>query len=123
VAGTIGPAAAGLLQWAAGNGRKPLELLEYFARVSLPHFSRLQHDEREVERTLARYVALFVLACALALAVLVVAGDDLVVFVYTEQWLPAVTAMVCSQASTARFVRIIVTPRWLGSDARGWWLA
>jgi O-antigen/teichoic acid export membrane protein len=110
VAGTIGPAAAGLLQWAAGNGRKPLELLEYFARVSLPHFSRLQHDEREVERTLARYVALFVLACALWLAVLVVAGHDLVAFVYTEQWLPAVTAMVLfAGVGLLVSVRIIVT--------------
>ena len=94
VAGMIGPTAAGLLQWAAGNGRKPLDVLEYFARVSLPHFSRLQHDEAEVERTLTRYVSVFVLACGLWLVVLAIAGSDLVVFVYTERWLPAVPAMV-----------------------------
>ena len=110
VAGTIGPAAAGLLQWAAGNGRKPLELLEYFARVSLPHFSRLQDDEREVERALVRYVGLFVLACGLWLAVLAVAGRDLVVFVYTERWLPAVTAMVLfAGVGLLVSVRVIVT--------------
>jgi PST family polysaccharide transporter len=94
VAGTIGPAAAGFLQWAAGNGRKPLEILEHLARVSLPHFSRLQHDEREVESTLSRYVTLFVLASGLWLSVLAAAGRDLVVLVYTERWLPAVPAMV-----------------------------
>jgi O-antigen/teichoic acid export membrane protein len=110
VAGTIGPAAAGLLQWAAGNGRKPLELLEYLARVSLPHFSRLQHDEGEVERTLVRYVALFVLVCGLWLSVLAVAGRDLVTFVYTVRWLPAVTAMVLFAAvGLLVSVRIIVT--------------
>ena len=30
-------------------------------RVSLSHFARLQHDQREVERTLARYVFAFLL--------------------------------------------------------------
>ena len=94
VAATTGPAAAGLLLWAAGNGRKPLEMLEYFSRVSLPHFSRLQHDEQEVERTLLRYITVFVLICGLWLAVLAVAGEDLVSFVYTDRWLPAVPAMI-----------------------------
>ena len=94
VAGMIGPSAAGFLQWAAGNGRKPLDVLEYFARVSLPHFARLQHDEAEVQRTLSRYVTVFTLVTALWLAVLAVAGRDLVEFVYTDRWLPAVPAMV-----------------------------
>ncbi len=94
VAGLIGPAAVGLLQWAAGNGRKPLDIIEYFARVSLPHFSRLQHDEAEVARILSRYVSVFVLICGFWLTVLAVAGRDLVLFVYTERWLAAVPAMV-----------------------------
>jgi O-antigen/teichoic acid export membrane protein len=94
VAGSIGPAAVGLLQWAAGNGRKPLDVLEYFARVSLPHFSRLQHDEAEVARILSRYVSVFVLICGFWLTVLAIAGRDLVLFVYTDRWLPAVPAMV-----------------------------
>jgi O-antigen/teichoic acid export membrane protein len=110
VAGTLGPAAAGLLQWAAGNGRKPLDVLEYLARVSLPHFSRLQDDEDEVERTLLRYVTGFVLVSGLWLAVLAVAGRDLVVLIYTERWLPAVPAMVLF-AAVGLFVsvRVVVT--------------
>lgn len=110
VAATIGPAAAGLLQWAAGNGRKPLDALEYLARVSLPHFSRLQHDEREVERTLTRYVTGFVLVSSLWLAVLAVAGRDLVHFIYTDRWLPALPAMILFAAVALLVsVRVIVT--------------
>ena len=83
--GAIGPAAAGFLQWAAGNGRKPLEILEHLARVSLPHFSRLQHDEREVESTLSRYVTLFVLASGLWLSVLAV---GIGVIAYIKKFFP-----------------------------------
>jgi len=94
VAGLIGPEAVGLLQWAAGNGRKPLEVLESVMRVSLPHFSILQDDAREVERLLSRYVVVFALVCGLWLAVLAVAGHDLVLLVYTARWEPAVPALV-----------------------------
>ena len=93
VAATIGPAAAGLLQWAAGNGRKPLDVLDNVARVSLPHFSRLQHDQREVEASLERYVTGFVLISALWVVVLAVCGRDLVRLVYTERWTSAASAM------------------------------
>ena len=110
VAATIGPAAAGLLQWAAGNGRKPLDVLEYLARVSLPHFSRLQHDEGEVERTLTRYVTGFVLVSSLWLAVLVVAGRDLVLVIYTDRWLPSIPSMILFAAvALVASVRVIIT--------------
>ncbi len=94
VATLIGPEAVGLLQWASGNGRKPLEFLENVVRVSLPHFSILQDDAREVERLLSRYVLVFALVCGLWLAVLAVAGHDLVELVYTARWDPAVPALV-----------------------------
>ncbi|MEO6028221.1 MAG: oligosaccharide flippase family protein [Candidatus Binatia bacterium] len=99
VAGTIGPAATGLLQWAAGNGKKPIEVLESAVRVSLPHFSQLQHDGREVERILARYVTAFALVCALWLVVLALAGADLVALVYGARWVPAATAMTLFAAA------------------------
>ena len=110
VAATLGPYSAGLLQWAAGNGRKPLDILEYLARVSLPHFSRLQHDEREVEATLTRYVSGFTMVASLWLAVLAVAGRDLVDFVYSARWGPAVPAMVVfSAVGVLMSIRVIVT--------------
>jgi O-antigen/teichoic acid export membrane protein len=115
VAATIGPSAAGLLQWAAGNGRKPLDVLEYVARVSLPHFSRLQHDEGEVGRTLARYVTGFGLVSALWLAVLVVAGRDLVHIIYTDRWLPALPAMIMfAGVALLVSIRVIVTTALVG---------
>jgi PST family polysaccharide transporter len=94
VASLIGPGAVGLLQWAAGNGRKPLDFIENIVRVSLPHFSLLQDDVDEVERILGRYVVAFVLACGLWFVVLAVAGYDLVLLVYTARWTPAVAPMI-----------------------------
>jgi PST family polysaccharide transporter len=110
VAATLGPSAAGLLQWAAGNGRKPLDVLEYLARISLPHFSRLQHEAREVEETLSRYLTGFLLVSCLWLALLAVAGNDVVRLVYTERWVPAVLPLVLF-AAVGLFVaaRLIVT--------------
>ncbi len=99
VAGMIGPAATGLLQWALGNGRKPIEVLESVVRVSLPHFSLLQGDPRELERTLARYVTAFALICGLWLVVLALAGADLVRLIYGERWVPAAPSMTLFAAS------------------------
>jgi PST family polysaccharide transporter len=107
-----GPAGVGLLHWASGNGRKPLEVVEGAVRVSLSHFARLQHDQREVERTLARYVFAFLLIAGLWLAVLAVAGDDLVSFVYGERWLPAVPALVLYAAFAA-----VTAARWVSATA------
>ncbi|HYR96706.1 MAG TPA: oligosaccharide flippase family protein [Candidatus Binatus sp.] len=94
VAGLVGPEAVGLVTWAAAIGRKPLEALENIVRVSLSHFARLQDDVEEVERILARYVIVSLLVCGLWLAVLAVAGRDLVTLVYTERWLPAMPALL-----------------------------
>jgi O-antigen/teichoic acid export membrane protein len=107
-----GPEAVGLLNWASGNGRKPLEAVENVVRVSLPHFSRLQDDEREVERVLARYVLAFLLLFGLWFAVLAVAGRDLVRFIYTERWLPAVPALVLYAAHGA-----LSAVRWVTTTA------
>jgi len=109
VAGMVGPEAVGFLQWASGNGRKPLEFLDNVARVSLPHFSILQSDVAEVERLLTRYVHVFVLVCGLWLAMLAVAGRDLVALVYTARWDPAVPALALFAAvGLLVAVRVIV---------------
>ena len=115
VAATLGPSAAGLLQWAAGNGRKPLDILEYLARVSLPHFSRLQHEASEVEETLSRYLTGFLLASGLWLVLLAVAGNDVVRLIYTDRWVPAVVPLVLF-AAVGVFVsaRLIVTTALVG---------
>jgi O-antigen/teichoic acid export membrane protein len=115
VAVTLGPSVAGLLQWAAGNGRKPLDVLEYLARVSLPHFSRLQHEAREVEATLSRYLTGFLLVSGLWLVLLGIAGTDVVRLVYTERWVPAVLPLVLFAAvGMLESARLIVTTALVG---------
>lgn len=115
VAALLGPEAVGLLNWAGGVGRKPLEVLDSAVRVSLPHFSRLQDDEREVERALSRYVVASLLVCGLWFAVLCVAGHDLVALVYTERWLPALPALLLYAAAASPIsVRVIMTSALVG---------
>jgi O-antigen/teichoic acid export membrane protein len=108
----IGPAAVGFLALASTIGRKPLEILENVVRVSLPHFARIQHDVAELVHTLARYAVASMLVCGLWFCVLVVAGRDLVALVYTEQWLPAMPALLIYAASG-----MVASVRWLASAA------
>ncbi len=112
VAGLIGPAAVGFLNWGSWNGRKPLEVLENVVRVSIPHFSRLQDDPGEVERVLERYVIASLLVCGLWFAVLSVAGRDLVAMIYTDRWLPAVPALLVYSAAT-----LLAAIRWISTSA------
>jgi O-antigen/teichoic acid export membrane protein len=91
--GVAGPQAVGLLGWAASNGRRPLMLVDNVMRVVFPHISRLQHDIREVERLLVRYLTYLLLASGLWLAAVIVAAPPVVRLVYTEKWEPGVPAL------------------------------
>jgi PST family polysaccharide transporter len=94
VATHIGPEAVGFLMWAASNGRKPLGLIQNVVRVSLPHFSRLQHHPEEVVQALSEYLRWFLLCGGLWWAVMMAAGYDLVAVIYTQKWLPAVPPLI-----------------------------
>lgn len=101
VATYIGPAAVGYLGWALRLGTKPAFVMTgNIARVSFSHFSRLQGDDEEQCRLVTRYVQLLSPIYLLWLAVLVVAGDRLVSFVYTDKWLPAIPALIAYAAMT-----------------------
>lgn len=112
VAGLVGPEAVGLLTWAAWIGRKPLEVLESVVRVSVSHFARLQDDVAEMEHVLGRYVVASLLACGLWVAILCVAGEDLVRLIYSERWVPAVPALLVFAVAT-----MLATVRWIASSA------
>ena len=112
VAGLVGPEAVGLLNWAAWIGRKPLEVLESVVRVSVSHFARLQDDVAAMEHVLGRYVVASLLACGLWVAVLCVAGDDLVRLIYSERWVPGMPALLIFAAAT-----MLATVRWIASSA------
>jgi PST family polysaccharide transporter len=90
----VGPQAVGYLSWALANGRRPLVLVDNVMRVAFPHFSRIQNDREEVERTLSRYLTYLLLAAGLWLSVMVVAGPLLVKLIYTEKWSPAIPALM-----------------------------
>lgn len=94
VASLVGPAAVGFLTWASANGRKPLQMAQNVIRVSLPHFSRIQDNIDEVQDILSRYVVYFTLLGGYWVAVLFTNGQDLVTWIYTAKWLPAIPALV-----------------------------
>jgi O-antigen/teichoic acid export membrane protein len=112
VASLLGPEAVGLLVWSSTLGRKPLEVLENVVRVALPQFARLQGDIEEVEQVLRRYAVTSLLFCGLWFSVLAVAGHDLVRFVYTEQWLPAMPALILFAG-----VAMLASVQWLANAA------
>lgn len=94
VAMWLGPQAVGYLMWAVANGRRPLILVDNVMRVAFPHFSRIQDDRKEVERTLSQYLTYLLLVAGLWTAVMLVAGPLLVRWIYTEKWSPAVPALM-----------------------------
>jgi O-antigen/teichoic acid export membrane protein len=94
VAMWLGPQAVGYLTWAVANGRRPLILVDNVMRVAFPHFSRIQHDRPEVERTLSHYLTYLLLAAGLWTSVMLVAGPLLVRWIYTEKWSPAIPALM-----------------------------
>lgn len=95
----IGPRAVGFLTWASSNGKKPLSLVDNVTRVAFPHFSRIQDDGAEVERTLGRYLTYLLLPAGLWFATLATAGSIIVEWVYTAKWSPAVPALILYAAA------------------------
>ena len=94
VASLIGPDAVGFLMWGTGNARKPMPLFVNVIRVSFPHFSRLQDDQEEIERLLSRYQVYFLAITGLWMSILITAGYDLTLWIYTEKWLPGVPVLM-----------------------------
>ena len=94
VAALIGPEAVGFLMWGNGNGQKPMVLFQNVIRVSFPHFSRLQNNQDEIERTLTTYQVYFLAIAGLWFSILVAAGYDLTRWIYTDKWLPGVPVLM-----------------------------
>jgi PST family polysaccharide transporter len=86
VGSRLGPSAVGLLTWASANSKKPLILVDNVMRVAFPHFSRIQNDRAEVERTVARYLVGMLAIGTLWFVILLVAGPALVPWIYSGKW-------------------------------------
>ncbi len=98
VAAALGPAELGLVNWAAGQARRPLPLVGIFARVAFPYFSRLESPEA-VTAAMTRLASAVLAGLGLWIAVLVAAGEPAVRFLFTERWTPAVPAMIAYAAT------------------------
>ncbi len=85
----LGLDAAGYMKWAHDTGGRSLLLVQSATRVALSHFSRLQDDPSRLEGVLKRYIYASVVLLGLWFCVLSVAGQDLIMAIYTEKWLPA----------------------------------
>lgn len=94
VGGRLGPAAVGILTFAQGQGNKPLQVAGSVMRVAYPHLARLQDAPDEFERVTSRYLSVMLWFSAIWFGTLAIAGEQLVAFVFTEKWLPAVPALV-----------------------------
>jgi O-antigen/teichoic acid export membrane protein len=101
VGSRLGSSAVGLLTWSSANSKKPLMLVDNVMRVAYPHFSRLQDDRPEVERTLRRYLEGMLLMSAFWFAVLFVAGPALVRGIYQYKWEGAITTLAIYAATMA----------------------
>lgn len=90
----IGPRAVGYVTWAQNYGSKPLDVVQNVMRVGFSHFSRMQDDRAKVERTISRYLTFLLLLSGCWLACVATAGPDLVRWIFTAKWTPAVPALI-----------------------------
>jgi len=94
VGSLIGPQAVGYLSWASSNANRPLVLVSNVMRVSFVHFSRVRDNQAEVDRLVQRYLTVLLLIAGLWFSVILVAGQGLVSWIYSDKWLPAVPALI-----------------------------
>jgi PST family polysaccharide transporter len=90
----VGPSAVGLLNWAWQNTRPPSVLLESIARVSFSHFSRLQDDMAELERSIVYYLGVALLGSSFFAAMVLVAGPTAANWIFTTKWASAIPALL-----------------------------
>ena len=92
------------MKWAHDTGGRSLLLVQSATRVALSHFSRLQDDPSRLEGVLKRYIYASVVLLGLWFCVLSVAGQDLIMAIYTEKWLlPGVPRVSCAGCDPGRY--------------------
>ena len=105
----LGPAPTGLITWGQQVASVPLRLVEVVARVSFPLVSRVSGDEDEVARVLERTLQACALGVFFAAALLLTAGPNVTVVIFSERWLGGVVALhAFSLALVVGFVSPVV---------------
>jgi PST family polysaccharide transporter len=89
----LGIAQVGYLNWAFALAGVPGQMAQVVGRVSFPSYSRLQDDRERLARAIESSIrALFVIAIPAHLA-LIALGHWLIVFVFSDKWLPALLSL------------------------------
>lgn len=89
VAGYLGTAAVGNINWAQKYAFLPLEILNDIIRVTFPAYSRIQHDKALLSRTLEKSIFLIALVLYPMLAGVMALMPWITQFILNPKWLPA----------------------------------
>ena len=103
----LGPAAVGLVNWGQSLAYTPLRLVELVARVAFPLFSRMQMDRHALARVFERAMQFCAFGVFFTSAILLTAGKNVTLVVFTEKWLAGLLAL---HAFAALIVIGFVTP-------------
>jgi len=108
---TVGVDGTGLLSWADKISSQPLTLTQLVSRVTLPTFSRMQDDLDRVRRGAELTLKWNAIVTLPAFAAVIAFAPEIAIYIYTEQWLPAIPALY-SLAASAVLVPIngLLTP-------------
>ena len=96
---TVGVDGTGLLSWADKIASQPLTLTQLVSRVTLPTFARMQDDLARVRRGAELTLKWNAIVTLPAFAAVVAFAPEIAIYIYSEQWLPAIPALYALAAS------------------------
>ena len=96
---SIGLDGTGLLSWADKIASQPLTLTQLVSRVTLPTFSRMQDDLARVRRGAELTLKWNAIVTLPAFAAVIAFAPEIAIYIYSEQWLPAIPALYALAAS------------------------
>jgi len=96
---TVGVDGTGLLSWADKIASQPLTLTQLVSRVTLPTFARMQDDMARVRRGAELTLKWNGIVTLPAFAAVIAFAPEIAIYIYGEQWLPAIPALYALAAS------------------------
>lgn len=101
--GILGPAGMGYLGWAQKWGQAPLRFfMDHVLKVTFPAFSRMQHNKKELERSLTKSILFICFLVFPSIVGLVIVSPFLVKLIPRyEKWTPALLPLALIGINTA----------------------
>lgn len=93
VGSVLGTTQVGYLSWAGSVGLIPWSISELIGRVSFPVFSRVQKDQELFGRVMERSFDFLTMVTMPICVIIFVFARDITGLIYSDQWLPAVSAL------------------------------